>query len=172
MPPPSAGVVAGGVETITGEVIVAATAVICQDIMVDSDGGVIGTAVWALDNHLNVVKGLNRSILDTSPGMFFELLAYKAEDAGIPYIEVPARKVKPSQTCSSCGHVEKKQLADRVHDCKRCGIVLDRDANAAQVILNFARTGQVAGREPALSVESEVTCSLKHETPPIPEHAL
>jgi putative transposase len=116
--------------------------------------------------------GLNRSILDTSPGMFFELLAYKAEDAGIPYIEVPTRKVKPSQTCSSCGHVEKKQLADRVHDCKRCGIVLDRDANAAQVILNFARTGQVTGREPALSVESEVTCSLKHETPPIPEHAL
>jgi putative transposase len=115
--------------------------------------------------------GLNRSILDTSPGKFFELLEYKAADAGIPYIEVPTRKVKPSQTCSGCGYVEKKQLADRVHDCKKCGLLLDRDVNAAIVILNFAMTGFVTGREPALSVESEVARSLKHETPPIPVHA-
>lgn len=115
--------------------------------------------------------GLNRSILDTSPGKFFELLEYKAADAGIPYIEVPTRKVKPSQTCSGCGYSEKKQLSDRVHDCKKCGLVLDRDVNAALVILNFAMTGFVTGREPALSVESKVTCSLKHETLPIPEHA-
>lgn len=115
--------------------------------------------------------GLNRSILDTSPGKFFELLAYKAADAGIPYIEVPTRKVKPSQTCSGCGYIEKKQLSERIHDCKKCGLVLDRDVNAALVILNFASTGIATGREPALSVESEVTCSLKHETPPTPEHA-
>ncbi len=115
--------------------------------------------------------GLNRSILDSSPGKFFDLLEYKAEDAGIPYIEVPTRKVKPSQTCSGCGYVEKKQLSDRVHDCKKCGLLLDRDVAAALVILNYALTGFVTGREPALSVESKVTCSLKHETPPIPEHA-
>jgi putative transposase len=115
--------------------------------------------------------GLNRSILDTSPGKFFGLLAYKAADAGIPYIEVPTRKVKPSQTCSGCGYVEKKTLAERIHDCENCGLVLDRDMNAAFVILNFAMTGCVTGREPALCVESGVTRSLKHETPPIPEHA-
>jgi putative transposase len=128
--------------------------------------------IKAMTAHGGAYKtGLNRSILDTSPGKFFELLEYKAADAGIPYIEVPTRKVKPSQTCSGCGYVEKKQLADRVHDCKKCGLVLDRDVNAAIVILNFAMTGFVTGRELALSVESEVTCSLKHETPPILEHA-
>lgn len=116
--------------------------------------------------------GLNRSILDTSPGKFFELLEYKAADAGIPYIEVPTRKIKPSQACSGCGYVEKKHISDRVHDCKKCGLALDRDVNAAIVILNFAMTGFVTGREPALSVESEVNRSSKHETPPIPEHAL
>ncbi len=115
--------------------------------------------------------GLNRSILDTSPGMFFTLLEYKAADAGISYVEVPTRKVKPSQTCSGCGYVEKKLLSDRVHDCKKCGLVLDRDVNAALVILNFALTGSVMGREPASSTESEITCSLKCETLPIPEHA-
>ncbi|RYZ89108.1 MAG: transposase [Proteobacteria bacterium] len=52
-------------------------------------------------------KGLNRSILDIAPSMFFRFLEYKAADAGILYIEVPTRKIKPSQTCSSCGKVEK-----------------------------------------------------------------
>ena len=116
--------------------------------------------------------GLNRSILDTSPGKFFELLEYKAADAGIPYVKVPTRKIKPSQTCSGCGHVEKKQLSERIHDCKKCFLQLDRDVNAALVMLNFAKTSFVTGREPALSVESEVACSLKHETPPILERAL
>jgi putative transposase len=91
-------------------------------------------------------KGLNRSILDTSPGKFFELLESKAADAGIPYIEIPTRKVKPSQSCSGCGAVEKKDLQERRHDCTRCGLSLDRDVNAAQVILNYALTGFVTGR--------------------------
>lgn len=51
------------------------------------------------------------------------------------------------------------------------GPVLDRDVNAAQVALNFARSGSVTGREPALCVERQATCSLKYETPPVPEHA-
>jgi putative transposase len=115
--------------------------------------------------------GLNRSILDTSPGTFFGLLEYKAEDAGIPYIEVPTRKIKPTQTCSCCGDVVKKPLFQRMHNCQLCGLVLGRDENAAKVMLNYALTGFVTGREPALGVESEVARSLKHETPSISEHA-
>jgi putative transposase len=38
-------------------------------------------------------KGLNRSILDTSPGEFFAKLRYKAEEAGIQYERIPTRKV-------------------------------------------------------------------------------
>lgn len=113
--------------------------------------------------------GLNRSILDTSPGKFFALLAYKAADAGIPYVEVPTRKIKPTQTCSGCGKTEKKGLKDRQHDCKSCGLKVDRDVNAALVILNYALTGKVTGWEPALGVEGEVARPVKHETPPIPE---
>ena len=113
-------------------------------------------------------KGLNRSILDTAPGKFFSLLEYKAADAGVPYIEVPTRKIKPSQTCSQCGSTAKKSLGDRVHECQLCGYWNDRDVNAALVILNFALTGFVTGREPALGVEDKVTCPLKHETPTIP----
>lgn len=114
-------------------------------------------------------KGLNRSILDTAAARFFSYLEYKAVDAGVPYVEIPTQKVKPSQSCSGCGHVEKKKLSERMHSCAHCGLVLDRDVNAATVILNYALTGRVTGWEPALCVEDEVTRPLKRETPSIPQ---
>lgn len=49
---------------------------------------------------------------------------------------------------------------------------MDRDVNAAVVILNFATSGTVTGREPALGVEGEVTRPLKHEASPISEQGL
>lgn len=121
--------------------------------------------------------GLNRSILDSSPGDFFKKLKYKAEEAGIQWSEIPTRKVKPSQTCACCGVREKKDLSIRIHHCLSCGFKTDRDVNAALVMINYALTGtphsgeKVMGQELALSVESGVTWMLKHETPPMPEHA-
>ncbi|MBE9201216.1 MULTISPECIES: RNA-guided endonuclease TnpB family protein [unclassified Nodularia (in: cyanobacteria)] len=40
-----------------------------------------------------------------------------------------------SQECSSCGEVVKKTLSTRTHVCK-CGCVMDRDENAARIILS------------------------------------
>jgi len=40
-----------------------------------------------------------------------------------------------SQLCSGCGEYVLKGLAERVHTCPHCGLVLDRDVNAARVIL-------------------------------------
>ncbi|WP_375341989.1 zinc ribbon domain-containing protein [Okeania sp. SIO3B5] len=50
-------------------------------------------------------------------------------------------KVNPhntSQNCSNCGHKVPKALSVRTHSCQKCGIVLDRDENAAKNILNKA----------------------------------
>lgn len=106
--------------------------------------------------------GLNRSILDGAPAAFLAMLRYKAEEAGIAFVEVPTRKVKPSQTCPRCGKVEKKTLAQRIHTCS-CGLVLGRDHASAQVCLNFALYG--VGNRPC--VEGDVGPPLKHETPPV-----
>ncbi len=89
--------------------------------------------------------GLNREILATAPRAFLDMLAYKAEEAGIAYIEVPSRKVKPSQTCSGCGKQRKKALSERQHVCS-CGLVLSRDRNGARVNLLWALAH--TGREP------------------------
>jgi putative transposase len=128
--------------------------------------------IKAMTAHGGAYKsGLNRSVLDTSPGKFFAFLEYKAADAGIPYIEIPTRKVKPSQSCSGCGAVQKKTLGERTHLCACCGLTLDRDVNAARVILNYALTGFVTGREPSPGVEGGVARPLKHETQTIPERS-
>ncbi|MCY7276921.1 MAG: transposase [Phormidesmis sp. CAN_BIN44] len=83
-------------------------------------------------------SGLNRSILDVGMGLFRKALEYKLIEAGGVFIEVPTQKVKPSQTCPSCGHQEKKTLDQRVHQCSQCGCKEDRDIAAAKVMLNWA----------------------------------
>jgi len=111
-------------------------------------------------------KGLNREILSAAPGMFHQMLKYKAEEAGIEWIEIPTRQVKPSQTCHACGRQEKKPLTQRKHDCG-CGAHCTRDENAAKVILNWALVANATGQELARCGEVALAASMKHETPPI-----
>ena len=109
-------------------------------------------------------KGLNREILSVAPGMFHQMLKYKAEETGIEWIEIPTRQVKPSQTCHRCGRQGKKPLAQRKHECG-CGVLCSRDENAAKVILNWALVGNATGQELAGCREVALAASRKHETP-------
>jgi transposase len=43
-----------------------------------------------------------------------------------------------SQVCSGCGEVVPKKLSVRIHACPVCGLVEDRDVNAARNILVLA----------------------------------
>jgi putative transposase len=81
-------------------------------------------------------RSLNRSMRDASWFNFFEILRFKAEEAGRQVIEVPARDT--SQICSGCGEKVPKELSQRLHDCPHCHTSLDRDVNAA---LNILRLG-------------------------------
>lgn len=78
----------------------------------------------------------SRSIHDASWSKFLGFLAYKAERAGKHLIRVDPRNT--SQKCSGCGAIVPKTLAERTHSCPGCGLVLDRDHNAAINILNAA----------------------------------
>jgi len=106
-------------------------------------------------------RGLNREILSTAPGLFLQMLRYKAEEAGSWYLEAPTRRLKPSQTCHRCGRQRKKTLGERWHTCP-CGMVCPRDDNSALVLLHHALTSQ----ELAGCGEVAQAASVKHETPP------
>jgi putative transposase len=47
-----------------------------------------------------------------------------------------------SKTCSACGTVKTKlSLSERTYQCGNCGLVLDRDVNAARNLLYLAASG-------------------------------
>lgn len=79
----------------------------------------------------NMVKNrqLSKSIYDAGWGMFRSFLSYKCEKNGGLLVKVIPQYT--SQNCSGCGNVVKKSLSVRTHVCLKCGIVLDRDHNAA-----------------------------------------
>ena len=92
--------------------------------------------------------GLNKSILDTAPAAFLNMLRYKAAEAGSEFLEAETRRLKPSQRCPDCGTVRKKDLSIRRHDCDACGCSYGRDEAAALTLLRWG-LAEIAAREGA-----------------------
>lgn len=85
----------------------------------------------------NSSRALNRSMRDVAWFEFFNILRFKAEEAGREVVEVPARDT--TQLCAQCGARVPKDLSVRIHSCPHCGLTISRDRNAA---LNVYRLGQ------------------------------
>ncbi len=93
------------------------------------------------------IRGLARGFLanqvtDQGWAAFLTVLEYKAAEAGTRLIRVPPEGT--SQTCSGCGVVVPKLLAERIHRCPDCGLVTDRDTNAARNILRLGLSRQAS----------------------------
>jgi len=92
---------------------------------------------------------LAKSIADAAWAQLVQYTTYKAAWAGGCVVLVDPRHT--SQDCSSCGHRVEKSLAERVHRCPSCGLVLDRDVNAALNILALGlQSVRASGRSPRL----------------------
>ena len=77
---------------------------------------------------------LAKSVLDAAWGEFGRQLQYKAEWAGKAVVKID-RWYPSSKTCSACGWVrDELPLEARSWSCSGCGVVQDRDLNAAQNI--------------------------------------
>jgi putative transposase len=77
--------------------------------------------------------GLNKGIQDAGWRHFLMILAYTAACAGKRVEAV--NPAYTSQDCSGCGERIHKSLSVRTHVCTNCGLILDRDENAAKNIL-------------------------------------
>ena len=86
----------------------------------------------------NMVRNrkLAKSLHDAGWGIFLQWLTYYAFLHTIRVIAVAPHYT--SQNCSACGTLVKKALSMRTHICPCCGLVLDRDQNAALNILHKA----------------------------------
>jgi len=91
---------------------------------------------------LKRIKGrihLGKHIIDAGWNKFTNMICYKAEEAGCRVIFVEAKNT--TQECSNCHRIVEKQLSDRIHHCPFCGLMMDRDLNAALNILIRATQG-------------------------------
>jgi putative transposase len=102
----------------------------------------------------NMVRNrrLAKSISDAGWARFRTTLEYKAACAGKRVVAVPAQYT--SQDCSGCGERVPKSLSVRTHICLACGLVMDRDENAAQRFMGRAgpsgSRGVGCGSEPRI----------------------
>ena len=84
-------------------------------------------------NVIGMMKNHNlaKSISNQRFAEFIRQMKYKCEWNGIPFYQVN-RFYPSSKTCSCCGHIKSDlKLSDRTYICSECGIVIDRDLNAA-----------------------------------------
>ncbi len=108
------------------------------------------SANWLLSHYSKIVMedlriremsedGHGKGIHDASWGLFTNMLCYKAESAGSEIVFVNPKDT--SKECSGCHSLTEKSLWERTHVCPACGLILDRDINAAINILTRATAG-------------------------------
>jgi putative transposase len=86
-------------------------------------------------------RRLARAIMDQAFGTTHRLLAYKTVWNGGALV-VADRWFPSSKVCSGCGAAKAKlSLSERVYQCDICGLIIDRDVNAARNLLNLAASG-------------------------------
>jgi putative transposase len=110
------------------------------------------TTILALRYETVVAEDLNvagmtrnrrvaRAVSDQGFGQARRMLAYKTARSG-GHLVVAGRFYPSSKTCSACGWRKPSlTLAERTFACEACGLVLDRDVNAAHNLLGLAASG-------------------------------
>ena len=112
-------------------------------------------------------RRLARRLADAGLGELRRQLAYKTTWAGGRLVQ--ADPFYPSsKTCSGCGHVKAKlPLSARMFHCQRCGLVVDRDLNAAVNLAKLVGQTMVAGSGPETVTArgGDVSPGLAGQTP-------
>jgi putative transposase len=110
----------------------------------------------------NLVKNrhLARSIADAAWGELGRQLAYKANWYGTE-LQVAPRFFPSTRRCSRCGWIDREMtLAKRTFRCSNCGLVVDRDVNAAANLAAYADAERSHPRTP----KREAGSSMPAET--------
>jgi len=107
-------------------------------------------------------RNINRHISDSSWYGFTSMLKSKAESAGCSIIEVDP--VFSTATCSNCGRLNDIDMKDKVYRCIHCGLEIDRDYNAARIILFRAQGLGVVEAKSLHNIHKDVNVSFADES--------
>jgi putative transposase len=112
-------------------------------------------------------RHLARAISDQGWAEFHRQLAYKCQWHGSRLLVAP-RFYPSSKACSSCGLVKAElPLNVRTFRCEACGLVLDRDRNAARNLAALAASGSITNGVVGSSLETENACGGESAGPAV-----
>jgi len=112
-------------------------------------------------------RRLSRSLADQSFGLLRRQLEYKCRASGARLLLAP-RFFPSSKRCSGCGRVrEELTLAERVFRCPGCGLLMDRDHNAA---LNLKWWGEQNSPTQVAAGRAETVNACGARVRPGPDH--
>lgn len=88
-------------------------------------------------------KHLSGAVRDQAFYEFTMIMNRKCQGLGIEFVQVP-RFFPSSKMCSCCGNIKKDlKLSDRTYVCPYCGLVIDRDYNAALNLSKYTEQQEV-----------------------------
>jgi putative transposase len=109
-----------------------------------------------------VQENYGKQINDAGWGTFTSMLSYKAESAGCEVVFVNPKGT--TKTCSCCGYQQDMPLSERIYYCPSCGMLKDRDLNAAINILGRAQAQTTLGHSGSnASGDYPIGLSVKEE---------
>ena len=86
-------------------------------------------------------RQVSKSIHDVSWFRLVQYIKYKGSENQTTVVQIDQYE-PTSKTCSRCYSIKDNlELKDRIYECPECGLVIDRDINAALNILRVSRTG-------------------------------
>lgn len=86
--------------------------------------------------EMNQLHNIAKYTSECNFGKIYQIIKYKCEIYNIPFI-LADRYYKSSQTCSNCGATKPKN-SSRLFHCNNCGLIIDRDLNAAKNLAKLA----------------------------------
>jgi putative transposase len=109
------------------------------------------------DLNITGMKALwGRKVSDLAFSQFMSILKHVAAKRGKILVQID-RFERTTGKCSGCGHVQSLELRERTFHCDSCGLVLNRDHNAA-INICYAGASAYTNREIVSRVPQKTRC--------------
>ena len=83
-------------------------------------------------------KQASKNITEASMRKFRTMLSNRAIKHGVNII-IANQYYPSSQKCSICGNLKEMKVDKRIYKCEQCGLIIDRDLNAAINLANYIK---------------------------------
>ncbi|MCE7981696.1 MAG: transposase [Caldilinea sp. CFX5] len=108
---------------------------------------------------------LAKSIADAGWSQFVSYVEYKAAWAGAEVVKHD-RWFVSSKTCNDCGFINRElKLADRTWVCPSCGVIHDRDENAARNLVPKSTAGAAGSNAGWDGSNADMSSAVRHSAP-------